>query len=37
MKKKKKKSRINWLDIAVNAIVQLLVGIILILIQKKLG
>ncbi len=36
MKKKKKKSRINWQDVAINAIVQLIVGIILILIDKNL-
>ncbi len=36
MKKKKKKSRIDWLNALVEAIIQLIVGIILILIGNKL-
>ena len=37
MKKKKNKSRIDWQAIAIDAIVQLTIGIILALIQKLLG
>lgn len=36
-KKKQKKKPINWRDMAINALIDLIVGIILILIGKYIG
>lgn len=36
-KKKQKKKPINWKDLAINAVIDLIVGIILIIIGKYIG
>jgi capsular polysaccharide biosynthesis protein len=37
MGKKKKKKPINWIELAINAVIDLIVGVILILIEKYLS
>ena len=36
-KKKQKKKPINWRDLTINALIDLIIGIILILLDKYLG
>ena len=36
-KKKKKKKPINWRELAINALIDLIIGIILIIIGKYIG
>lgn len=36
-KKKQKKKPINWRDLAINALIDLIVGIILIIVGKYIG